>query len=154
MNSQERQAIEAKIGRTLSAVEIGRGSINRPVPSMTREQEKAARRAAIKAANTPELQEQFREQSGRWMETTKEYDGPKKRETPKQFRKRMAKSREQRAAEAKEAAESAAKLATDPTYLRMNEVAAQTVERLRWDDSYPASCLGSSNRNAAGRESE
>jgi hypothetical protein len=125
MTSQDRQAIELKIGRALRAEEIGRGSITRREDRTLRQQIAAANQSA-----PPEP---------RWIETAKEYDGATKRETPDQFRKRMRESREQRTAEAQAAADKAAKLANDPTYNRMNEVAAQSVERIRWDQNYPQS---------------
>jgi len=146
MTSEQRAQIEAKIGRTLTAEEIGRGSINRPQTGMTWEQEKADRRAKIAAAN-----QQQETHQPRWMQSTieagaalansprRKYPDGRPRETPKEFRQRMQADREQRAADTEAATEETEKLVNDPVYQRMNQVAAQTVERLRWDSSYPQS---------------
>jgi hypothetical protein len=69
----------------------------------------------------------------------RKYPDGRPRETPKEFRKRMNADREQRTSDAAANAERAATLANDPVYNRMIQVAAQTVERLRWDASYPES---------------
>ena len=126
MTSEQRKAIEAKIGRSLSAVEIGRGSIDRPQDRSPREQ--------IAAAN------QQPGAKSRWIDDTLNHDGTKpKRETRTTAFKRLRASQGQRAIDEQAAADQAAKLATDSVNLKMNRLSEQALERARWDDSIPQS---------------
>ncbi len=133
MTSEQRKEIEAKIGRTLTAEEIARGSITR------KEDRRKAEQAEILKVS-PRWMEESNEASATLAKASRHtYPDGRTRETKQEFRKRMHAEREQRAEESKASAEQADKLATDPVYREMNNVAAQTVERLRWDSSYPQS---------------
>ncbi len=129
MTSEQRKAIEAKIGRALTAEEIGRGSITRP--------EDRDLRARIKQANQqPPPRQNWSKIS---MDEVEAVMVPQKRETRKSAFEKLKARTEQRAADEKAAAELAAHRANDPGYRRRNQVALAALEAARWDDSIPQS---------------